>query len=200
MPTLAAPLPDVTFGVVDLETTGTIPGWCRIIEVAAARFRGGECLGSFQTLVGPGCAVPPAVEALTGISGAALRPAPSIAEVLAPLLAFLGDAVLVGHHLEFDVAFLDAALVAAGRPPLRRLGVDTRRLARCLLGDEVPDRRLATLARHFRTVTPTHRALPDVLATAGVLHGLLERAGRLGVATLDDLLGLVAGPPAGRAA
>ncbi|MGH9283782.1 MAG: exonuclease domain-containing protein, partial [Acidimicrobiales bacterium] len=183
------PLSEVTFAVVDLETTGTAPGRSRIIEVGAARFRGGECLGTFQTLVNPGCEVPPFITVLTGIAEAVLVPAPSIEEVLPSLLEFLGDAVLVGHNLRFDTSFLDAALHASGRRPLHQPRVDTLALARRLLAGEVPDRRLSTLARFFRTGTePNHRALDDVLATAEVLHGLLERAGTFGILALDDLL------------
>jgi DNA polymerase-3 subunit epsilon len=57
--------------------------------------------------------------------------------------------------------------------------------------DEVPNLRLATLARHLRATTePVHRALADARATLEVLHALLERAGTLGVLGLDDLLAL----------
>ena len=60
--------------------------------------------------------------------------------------------------------------------------VDTARLGRRLVRDEVRNLRLQTLAAHFRSpVTPIHRALDDARATAHVLHGLLERAGSLGV-------------------
>ena len=193
---LDTPLFDVTFVVIDLETTGTAPGQSRIIEVGAAKFRGGECLGTFQTLVNPGDGgegVPPFVVLLTGITEALVLPAPPIENVLPSLLEFLGDGVLVGHNLSFDTSFLDAELVASGRLPLTHHRVDTLALARLLVGDEVADRRLATLARLFRTATqPSHRALDDVLATAGVLHCLLERAGCLDVLTLDDLLALPA--------
>ncbi len=189
------PLFEVTFAVVDLETTGMAPGRSRIIEVGAARFRGGECLGTFQTLINPGCEVPPVITVLTGITEAVLVPAPSIEEVLPSLLEFLGDAVLVGHNLRFDTSFLDAALHATGRRPLHQPRVDTLALARRLLAGEVPDRRLSTLAGFFRTdIAPTHRALDDVLATAGVLHGLLERAGTFGVLALDDLLAFPSSP------
>ena len=69
--------------------------------------------------------------------------------------------------------------------------VDTARLGRRLVRDEVRNLRLQTLAAHFRSpVTPIHRALDDARATAHVLHGLLERAGSLGVTNLDDLLQL----------
>ena len=57
--------------------------------------------------------------------------------------------------------------------------------------DEIPNLRLRTLARHFRTsVEPTHRAYADAAATAEVLHALLERAASYGVLGLDDLLAL----------
>lgn len=192
---LDTPLSDVTFVVLDLETTGTVPGQSRIIEVAAAKYRGGECLGTFQTLVNPGCGLPPFIVALTGITEALVVPAPTIDEVLPALLEFIGGAVLVGHNLRFDTAFLDADLIARGRPRLANARVDTLTLARRLIRDEVPDCRLATLAARFRTeVRPTHRALDDVLATAEVLHALFERAAGFGVLALDDLLGLPASP------
>ncbi len=69
--------------------------------------------------------------------------------------------------------------------------LDTVRLARHLMAtpQEVPDRKLATLARFFGTpVRPSHRALDDARATAVVLGELLGRlADREGVMTLDDL-------------
>ena len=66
--------------------------------------------------------------------------------------------------------------------------VDTAKVARRLLRDEVRDCRLATLARHLKARTlPEHRALADARATVDVLHGLLERAGTLGATTLEDL-------------
>ena len=80
----------------------------------------------------------------------------------------------------FDTGFLNAALVRHGYQRLSHDVVDTARLARRLVRDEVRDRRLATLARFFRSpTTPVHRALEDARATVVVLHGLLERAGTI---------------------
>ena len=99
--------------------------------------------------------------------------------------------MIVGHNIRFDCAFLDAALVAHGYPRLSNRRVDTLALARRLVRDEIPNLRLSTLARHFRTsVEPTHRAYADAAATAEVLHALLERAASYGVLGLDDLLAL----------
>ena len=47
------PLSDVTFCVVDLETTGGSPHQSAITEVGAVKYRGGEKLGTFSTLVNP---------------------------------------------------------------------------------------------------------------------------------------------------
>jgi DNA polymerase-3 subunit epsilon len=95
----------------------------------------------------------------------------------------------VGHNFRFDTSFMDAALVAAGYPRLGHQRVDTCALARRLVRDEVPNCRLGTLASRLRLPhQPTHRALDDALATADLLHLLLERAGSLGVLGLDDLL------------
>jgi DNA polymerase III subunit epsilon len=192
-PCIATPLHDVTFCVVDLETTGASPAECTITEVGAAKFRGGECLGTFQTLVNPGVPIPPFITLLTGITQAMVGPAPPVRQVLPALLEFVGRSVLVGHNVRFDVSFLDAALAAADRGRLGVPTVDTVALARRLLGDDddVMDCRLGTLAARFGLAhQPTHRALDDALATAELLHLLLERAGPLGVTELDDLLRL----------
>ena len=131
------------------------------------------------------------ITVLTGITEAMVLPAPRIAEVLPAFLEFARDAVIVGHNIRFDIGFLDAALVAHGYPRLSHRRVDTVALARRLIRDEVPNLRLGTLARHFRTaVEPVHRAYADAAATAEVLHALLERAAAFGVLGLDDLLAL----------
>src|SRR5438094_8437314 len=103
---LGTPLHEVTFCVVDLETTGGSPDQCEITEVGAVKIRGGECLGTFQTLVNPGVPIPPFITVLTGITESMVYPAPRIAEVLPAFLEFLGDAVLVGHNVRFDISFL----------------------------------------------------------------------------------------------
>jgi len=186
---LGLPLSKVTFVVLDLETTGGSPHDCAITEVGAVKLRGGECLGRFETLVNPGVPIPPLITVLTGITEAMVLPAPRINEVLPPLLEFIGDAVIVGHNIRFDLSFLDAAMIANDRARLANRHVDTLAIARRLVRDEIPNLRLSTLARHFRVPTePNHRAFADAQATAEVLHALLERAASFGVLGLDDLL------------
>src|SRR5712691_9998579 len=186
---LGQPLSEVTFVVIDLETTGASARDCAITEVGAVKMCGGECRGRFETLINPGVPIPPMITVLTGITEAMVMPAPRIEEVMPALLEFIGDAVIVGHNIRFDLSFLDAALAARSRPKLTNRSVDTLGIARRLVLDEVPNLRLSTLARHFRVPTePIHRAVADAQATAEVLHALLERAASFGVLGLDDLL------------
>lgn len=187
---LGTVLSDVEFVVVDLETTGGSPKDCHITEIGAVRVRGGEVLGEFQSLVDPGVAVPPFIAALTGITDAALAGAPRVGAVLPMFLEFARGAVLVAHNAGFDVGFLKAACASEDQQWPGFPVLDTARLARVLLHrDEVPNNKLATLARHFRAATePNHRALADARATVDVLHGLLERAAGFGASHLEDIM------------
>lgn len=188
---LSTPLHDVTFCVLDLETTGGSPATCEITEIGAVKFRGGEPQGTFQTLVDPGLPIPPSITILTGITEAMVIDAPAIETALPSFLEFIGDAVIVGHNVRFDLSFLNAAAFRLGYGKLTNKTVDTVALARRVIRNEVRNLKLQTLAAHFRSpVKPNHRALEDARATAHVLHGLLERVGSLGVTNLDDLLQL----------
>lgn len=195
---LGTPLCDVTFCVLDLETTGGDRNGDAITEVGAVKVRGGECLGTFQTLVDPGRPIPPKVSILTGLTDALVAQAPRIDAVLPSLLSFLGDAVFVGHNVRFDLGFLQNALERTGRERWSGTVLDTVQLSRRLVRDEVPNCRLGTLASRFRLEhQPSHRALDDALATTDLLHLLIERAAGYGVLGLDDLvaLGKIGGHP-----
>ncbi len=186
---IGTPLSEVTFVVVDLETTGGTPAECAITEIGAVKVRGGQVLGELQTLVDPGGPVPPFIQVLTGITSSMLVGAPRIDEVLPSFLEFARDAVLVAHNAPFDVGFLRAAAARTGHAWPGYRVVDTVRLARRVVTrDEAPNHKLSTLAALFgAAVTPNHRALDDARATVDVLHALLARLGPLGVTHLEDL-------------
>ncbi|HEX2031532.1 MAG TPA: DEDD exonuclease domain-containing protein [Actinomycetota bacterium] len=185
---IGIPLAEVTFACVDLETTGGAPPASRITEIGAVKYRGGERLGAFHTLVDPGVPIPRFITYLTGIDDVAVRDAPPMEAALPPLVEFLRGAVFVAHNAGFDFRFLNHDLRRLGYEPLEGPPVCTARLARRVLAEDVPNVRLQTLAQFFRTAaTPTHRALDDAEACAEVLHGLLEVGGRLGILTLEDL-------------
>jgi DNA polymerase-3 subunit epsilon len=189
-------LRDVTFVIVDLETTGgrasakTPGGPCdAITEIGAVKVRGGEVLGEFATLVDPGRAIPPQIVELTGITTAMVRDAPTIGAVLPMFLEFARGAVLVAHNAGFDIGFLKAAAAQCDLVWPRPAVLCTVRLARRVLTrDEAPSVRLSALAQLFHaSCEPTHRALDDAKATVDVLHALIERVGNQGIHTYTDL-------------
>jgi DNA polymerase-3 subunit epsilon len=191
---IGTPLEQVTFVVVDLETTGGAPRDAGITEFGAVKVRGGERLGTFATLVNPQRAIPPFIAALTGITNAQVADAPTLPTVLPAFLEFLGDAVLVAHNAPYDVGFLKGACTQLDYSWPQPIVVDTARLARVALQrGEVRNCKLATLAAFVRADTqPIHRALADAEATTDVLHYLIGRVGSFGVRTLPDLRDFIA--------
>jgi DNA polymerase-3 subunit epsilon len=186
---LGRPLREVTFVVVDLETTGGSAHSCEITEIGAVKVRGGEVIGEFQTLVNPSTSIPAFIAVLTGITDAMVASAPRIDSVLPAFLEFSRGAVLVAHNAPFDLGFLRTGCERMGLDWPSYEHLDTARLARrVLLRDEAPNCKLSTLAHLFRaTTTPNHRALSDARATVDVLHGLIARLGNLGVHSLEEL-------------
>ncbi|GAA1868461.1 DEDD exonuclease domain-containing protein [Brevibacterium marinum] len=187
---LGAPLHEVTFVIVDLETTGTSAGKSEITEIGAVKTRGGEVLGEFQSLVKPEeSVISPFVARLTGITHAMVDDAPSIRSVLPSFLEFSLGSVLVAHNAPFDIGFLRSACERLDYHWPQPTVLDTVTLSRRVVGrDEVRNHKLSTLAAHFGTeVSPDHRALSDARATGELLHRLLERFGGYGITTLEDL-------------
>jgi DNA polymerase III subunit epsilon len=183
------PFGRVDFVIVDLETTGWSPQEACITEIGAVRVSGGRVCAQFSSLVKTGATIPAPVAALTGISDAMVAVAPPLAKVLPVFLAFADGCVLAAHNAAFDLGFLEAACRACGLHWPGFPVLDTVDLAHRALADgEVPDCKLATLADFFGAQTaPRHRALPDALATADVLAGLLGRLTAAGISTLAEL-------------
>ncbi|MEK9937378.1 MAG: exonuclease domain-containing protein, partial [Ilumatobacter sp.] len=168
---LGLALSDVTFCVVDLETTGTRADSDAITEIGAVKVRGGEVLGTFQTLVNPGRPIPPQITLITGLTDAVVSSAPRIEAVLPSFASFVEGTVVVAHNARFDIGFLRAAYERASREEFRPPVLDTLAIARRLVRDEVPNCRLGTLAERFGFASqPSHRALDDARATCDLLH------------------------------
>ncbi len=187
---LGRPLHEITFCVVDLETTGgSAAAGSMITEIGAVKVRGGEVLGEFQTLVNPHQAIPAFIAVLTGITDSMVATSPRIEQVLPQFLEFAQGCVLVAHNAPFDVGFLRHFAEQQSRPWPRFEVLDTAKLARRVITrDDAPNCKLSSLAAAFgSSTTPNHRALSDARATVDVLHGLVARLGNLGVHTLEEL-------------
>ena len=95
--------------VLDFETTGLSPrAGDRITEVAALRVRNGRIVERYVTLVNAGVRIPSFITGLTGITNAMVASAPHATHVIADLVNFLADDIVVAHNASFDHGFLVA--------------------------------------------------------------------------------------------
>lgn len=179
---------DTTFVVLDCETTGLNPKSDAITELAAIKICGGETVGSFHSLINPLRPLPARISMLTGITQDQLKDCPTFEELAPTFLEFLGDSIVVGHNVKFDINFLNSGLERANFPILSNAFLDTLSMAKKIIPREVPNFKLSTLAQYCRSESsPTHRAYADVEATIEVFHYLIERSSSIGIAGLNDL-------------
>ena len=153
------------YTVVDLETTGLNPECDEIIELAALKVRNGKVAGTFQQLVRPEFGIVDFIEELTGISNEMVAEAPIIADVLPSFLDFVGNDIVLGHNVAFDINFIyDYSSRVLGR----RFGndfVNTIRIAKKVVPG-LDCYRLAPLCDFFGIEAEGfHRALADCAAT-----------------------------------
>ena len=96
--------PSIAF--VDLETTGTAPTGDRVTEIGIVRVEGGELVDEWSSLVNPQCPIPEDIQALTGITNAMVRGAPSFGELKREVHERLAGRLFVAHNARFDYGFL----------------------------------------------------------------------------------------------
>ncbi len=161
---------------IDLEMTGLSVKRDRILEIGAVHMRAGAPCAQFSALVNPGCAVPPEVTALTGITQEMADAGEAPETALPRFFDFLGELPLLGHNVSFDYSFL-AQAAANARLPFAHTGIDTLKLARKFLPSE-QKKSLAALRDFFSIDTgAVHRAAADALAAALVFERLYARYG-----------------------
>ena len=186
-------LAEVTFIVLDLETTGASPTTgCAITEIGAIAIRGGEILEEFSSFVNPQVALPEYIVNLTGITDEMLIVAPLINEVFPDFIEFIDrheHVHLVAHNAPFDIGFLKAAAAQLSHIWPKYEVIDTVKLARRVIErSEIENYKLSTLSQFFNTkALPNHRALDDVKTTVEVLHRLIERLSGYEVFTIAQL-------------
>ncbi len=193
------PITEAEFVVFDTETTGLDPDKDKVLSLSAVRVYELQVLveDSFEFFVqqevprdNKGAEVHGILpsEALTGTPEH---------ETLQAFLDFIGGAVLVGHHVAFDVAMVTGMLRRAGiNRKLINRSLDTAQLARRLeraafSGDHHRSSEYSLDALCKRYHLPTvdrHTASGDAFATALLLLKLLSKAQQRGILMLGQLL------------
>jgi DNA polymerase III subunit epsilon len=106
--------------VIDTETTGLDPlGGYRVVEIGAVELINRSLTGeTSHCYLHPARSVPADALAVHGLSAEFLADKPLFADVTDELLMFVGDAPLVAYNAGFDIAFLNAELKRAAKPPI----------------------------------------------------------------------------------
>lgn len=163
--------------ILDVETTGFKPELGHeIVEIGAQKVVRDAVVDTFHALVRPTKPVDPESMRVHGITLEELMAdGREGGEVFPALVAFVGDTMLVGHNVQFDIGFINAHLKQLNLPPLANPTLDTLDIARRLL--ILPSYSLEKVAQYLKVPQPeAHRALADVKTTHGVLLKLFERA------------------------
>ena len=171
------------FVALDIETTGLDPQREAILEIGAVRFNGRRVEQEWSTLVNPGRRVPTFITQLTGINNQMVAHAPPISDVRAELQDFVGDAVIIGHNVRFDLSFLQRYRLFGYNDT-----IDTYEMASVLMPN-ANRYGLGPLASQLVVPLPaTHRALDDALVTHGVYLRLHEMALDLPLEVLAEIV------------
>lgn len=158
---------------LDLETTGLDPEWDCIIEIGMVRVRHGKVAAEYSTLVNPGMPIDDFIAELTGITNDMLAAAPALPEVLPAARDFLGDDIILGHNINFDINFIYDNCERQGLTPVSNDYIDTMRISRRVLPD-LKHHRLGDIVNALGVDhAQAHRAIGDCHATIGCYKALL---------------------------
>lgn len=170
------------YTVLDLETTGLNPATDLIIEYAAVKVRNNQVVDTFQSLCDPGFPIPPQIEMITGITTEMVRFSPNPRKVLPDFLDFVGEDIIVGHNVLFDVRF-----IAASNGEFKNTYIDTMKLFR-KLHPNLSHHRLSDMVDFYNQQNENaHRALSDCFATYGCLEAMGNEVKR-SFGSTDDFL------------
>jgi DNA polymerase-3 subunit epsilon len=165
------------FIVIDTETTGfKAYAGDEICSIALIELEGTEPTGrSYNSLVDPGRPIPVESTAIHGIRDDDVKGAPVIEQILIDIADFIGESVIVGHHIGFDLRFLNRTLQKQLLCRLLHPWLDTMMLFHATSGrvghyslDEVATTMNISLADR-------HTAIGDARITASLFKVLIER-------------------------
>lgn len=155
--------------VIDIEATGLSPEYDEIIEICALKYRNKTLIDKFCSLVKPTSPVDEYITSLTGITNDMLISAPVISDVIPLLFNYVGNDIIVGHSVNFDINFIYDSCIQHLSKPFTNDYVDTLRIAR-LLHKEEPHNRLKDLSQRYNlSYDNAHRAEFDCLLTNKIL-------------------------------
>ena len=185
---------NVSFAVVDFETTGLNPEIDRIVQLAAVIVNGdGDIIDSFDTIVKPENPdeYQHGAEHIHGISAEQVSSGMPLRLALEKLWDISAGNVFTAHNAQFDLGFLHAESERVGINDHVEVHIDTLELSRRTTGaDNTRRHNLLALCEHYGIERDkVHDAKSDATATAQLLMHLMKE---IGVETPDQVAELFA--------
>lgn len=158
--------------LVDIETTGFSPINDEIIEIGAIKVENNKIVKQYDELIKIDKILPQKITELTGITDNMLKNGKLPNIVLEEFIEFVGNNIIVGHNVNFDLGFLCNKCKKYLNYNLNNDYIDTLYLARKLVPNAI-NHKLGTLAKMFNiSYEGAHRGLKDVEITYGVYNSL----------------------------
>ena len=177
---------DAEFVAFDIETTGLDAQHCRMTEIGAILFSGGEIKSTFNTFVDPKQPIPAEIVRLTGIRDSDVAGAPEEKEAMEKFMDFVGDRPIIAHNASFDVGFM---MAAARRQGLKfdPVYLDTLAIAQALL-PEMKHFKLDQVSDHLGLPKFNHhRASDDAMVVARMMDKFIPMLRQQGARCVDDV-------------
>ncbi len=182
-------LSNITYTVLDTETTGLDPLTDEIISIAAVRIVNGKLLKNeiFNTFINPKIAIPDESIKIHGIRPEMVEGQPTIEKILPLFHQFAENTVLVGHNVAFDMKMFqvkeDISKTQFTQPVL-----DTMFLSAVIHPSHRYHNLEAIADRLGITISGRHTALGDALAAAEIFLKSIPLLARNGILTLNDAI------------
>ncbi|MDW7674680.1 MAG: exonuclease domain-containing protein [Bacillota bacterium] len=163
------------FVAFDIETTGLSPKYNQIIEIAALKYKNGQQVDSFHSLINPDIPIPWRITQITGITTNMIKDAPAIQVVLPKFIGFIEDYPLVAHNSNFDMGFIKNKASLLNITVNNRV-IDTLHISRKAF-PSLQNHKLNTLCQHLDiALKEHHRAMADSAAAAEIFLKCMKAA------------------------
>lgn len=156
--------------VLDLETTGLSPNYDSIIEIGIIKVKENKIVDKYNSLINPGFLINEYITSITGITNEMLKGKPKIIDLKKEVLNFIGNDVLVGHNISFDVSFLQKGF----NEELKNEYIDTLQFCRKLF-KELSHHRLTDMSNYIEISRNEHRSMSDCLCTKELYDCIKEK-------------------------
>lgn len=188
------PFNQLTYTVVDTETTGYTPKYAKMVEIAAVKIYPDFTIdyeNTFSELINPEISIPYNAYKVHNISNDMVKDKPLIQDIMPSFLSFAKDSVIVGHNVNFDMRFIKHEAQNCNLPLTFNHVLDTLSLSKKAVPN-LEAYKLDNLIDYFNINlhidnSDRHRALFDAVNTAIVMIKCLEILQNKGIYSISNL-------------